>query len=394
MLKLRFKETKLVTNLEVSKEYAVKPEALKDNDKIPITVDDMFRTIFQNQKRIKYSCKLISYYIVVTYEMLLQKLRFTKNQPGKENNDQVNERCDYVAQINDTNICIEMNNNSSPEIMERNIDYIVKQYSESATKIDNKVGYKYNQVILFNLNNFSYVGYDDTEDYYTLSNGNLTLTDKIIVINIYIPNIIKKLYNSGIGSLSEREKYIIGLVLQDSDKALEMGKDIDIMEEYVNEAISVSHNQGLRESYDKQLALLEETKKDGYKEGYKVAQEELTEKQKETLEEARKDGYNEGYKIAQEELTEKQKETLEEAKKDGYKEGYKIAQEELTEKQKETLEEARKDGYNEGYKIAQEELTQKTIDIARNLLNKKIDINIIADATGLTIEEINNLTTK
>lgn len=331
MLKLRFKETKLLTDLNVSKEYVVKPKKLRGNDKIPITVDDMFRTIFQNQKRIKYSCKLISYYIIITYEKLLKKLKFSKNHPGKNNNDDINQRCDYIASIDDTNICIEMNNNSTPEIMERNIDYIVKQYSENVVKIGKE--YKYNQVILFNLNNFSYVGNDETEEYFTLNNGNLMLTDKIIIINIYIPNILKKLYNEGEESLSEREKYIVGLTLQDSDQALELGKEIDIMEEYVNEAISVSHHEGLRESYDKQLALLEETKRDGYNEGYEEAMK-------------------------------------------------------LTRKQQETLEEAKRDGYNEGYENATKENNFK---IAKNLLSQNVDIDIIIKATGLTKEEINRI---
>ena len=389
MLKLRFKETKLLTDLKVSKEYTVKPKVLKSTDKIPITVDDMFRTVFQNQKRIKYSCKLIYYYIIVDYEKLLKKLKFTKNQPGKINNDDINQRCDYVAAIDNTNICIEMNNNSTPEIMERNIDYIVKQYSENASIVNGK--YKFNQVILFNLNNFSYEGIDETEEYFTISNGKLMLTDKIIIINIYIPNILKKLYNEGEASLSEREKYIVGLVTQDSDEALKLGKDIDIMQDYVNDAVELSHNEGLRESYDKQLALLEETRNDGYNEGYEEAMK-LTQKQKEDLEEVRRDGYNEGYKEAMK-LTQKQKEDLEEVRRDGYNEGYEEAMK-LTQKQKENLEEVRRDGYNEGYEEAMKLTQKQKYEIVKSLLSENVDIKIISKVTGLTQEEIDNLDNK
>ena len=36
-------------------------------------------------------------------------------------------------------------------------------------------------------------------------------------------------------------------------------------------------------------------------------------------------------------------------------------------------------------------ILQEKIEIAKNLLNKNIDINIISESTGLSIEEIENL---
>ena len=38
-----------------------------------------------------------------------------------------------------------------------------------------------------------------------------------------------------------------------------------------------------------------------------------------------------------------------------------------------------------------EGIGQRNIEIAKNMINKNIDINIISEVTGLTIEEIENL---
>ena len=48
------------------------------------------------------------------------------------------------------------------------------------------------------------------------------------------------------------------------------------------------------------------------------------------------------------------------------------------------IEEAEEIGLNKG-------IEQEKILIAKNLINKKIDINIISDTTGLSIDKINEL---
>lgn len=55
---------------------------------------------------------------------------------------------------------------------------------------------------------------------------------------------------------------------------------------------------------------------------------------------------------------------------------------------KQDIEAARKDGYSEGQEVGAKEKAKET---ARNLLKKNIDINIISEATGLSIEEIKNI---
>ena len=55
-------------------------------------------------------------------------------------------------------------------------------------------------------------------------------------------------------------------------------------------------------------------------------------------------------------------------------------------------EESEKIGFDKGEKIGFDKGEKaKQIEIARNLLNESIDINVINKTTGLSIEEINNI---
>ena len=69
--------------------------------------------MFQNENRIKYSCKLLSYYLNISYKELLENLRLSKNELDKEYEKDVSLRCDYVANIRGISINIEVNNNGT-----------------------------------------------------------------------------------------------------------------------------------------------------------------------------------------------------------------------------------------------------------------------------------------
>ena len=120
------------------------------NEFIPITSDCMFKTIFGRKENIKFPCKLLSYILDMSYEDLLNNLKFTKNETGKEKKEDSNYRQDLVVTLDDISINIEMNNNSSEEIRERNISYMMR------LREDRKNKKNYNQVIQVNLNNYCY----------------------------------------------------------------------------------------------------------------------------------------------------------------------------------------------------------------------------------------------
>ena len=140
------------------------------------------------------------------------------------------------------------------------------------------------------------------------------LSNKLIFVQIYVPNLRKKWYTKGMKSLSEEEKYILALVEMDLDKLNDLGGE-NIMDEYVKEAEEVSFEGGVGEAYDKEWAL-------------------------------RDQGYRDG---------------LSQGKAEGKAEG-KI------------------EGFSQG-----------KVEIAKNMLSKAMEVELISEITGLSIEEIKNL---
>ncbi len=106
----------------VSKKYAVDLKPLEEGEKTSILSDTMFKTMFQNENRLKYSCKILSYFLEIRYEDLLTNIHLCKNELDKKKKKEKQERCDYVASIDNTYLNIEVNNNSNLESMERNMN--------------------------------------------------------------------------------------------------------------------------------------------------------------------------------------------------------------------------------------------------------------------------------
>ena len=313
---------KTLHDLELDNEYVLKlSRNIKKGQKISILSDTMLKAMFQNENRIKYSAKFLSYFIDVEYEDILNNICLAKNELDKNNENDKGERCDYVALLSDTSLNIEVNNNSSLEVLERNMEYAHRLYSKKIRR--GEENYQYTQVIQFNLNNFAFKGNDKIVDIYTVTNDdNIGLSNKLIFVQIYVPNLRKKWYTKGMKSLSEEEKYILALVEMDLDKLNDLGGE-NIMDEYVKEAEEVSFEGGVGEAYDKEWAL-------------------------------RDQGYRDG---------------LSQGKAEGFSQG-KV--------------EGKAEGISEGK-------NERNIEIAKNMLNEGIDINIIIKCTGLTNEDINAL---
>ena len=253
-------------DLELDNEYVLKlSRNIKKGQKISILSDTMLKAMFQNENRIKYSAKFLSYFIDVEYEDILNNICLAKNELDKNNENDKGERCDYVALLSDTSLNIEVNNNSSLEVLERNMEYAHRLYSKKIRR--GEENYQYTQVIQFNLNNFAFKGNDKIVDIYTVTNDdNIGLSNKLIFVQIYVPNLRKKWYTKGMKSLSEEEKYILALVEMDLDKLNDLGGE-NIMDEYVKEAEEVSFEGGVGEAYDKEWALRDQGYRDGLSQG-------------------------------------------------------------------------------------------------------------------------------
>ena len=273
MLKLRNQKLTFLYDSKVRKDYRIELHKRKEGEKLSIVSDTMFKAMFQNEKRLMYSCYLLSCLLDISYEELQNNLELSKNELDKGRENEKGLRSDYVAKIHGTRINIEMNNNSDVDTMERNVEYASRLYSSGIVRGRES---KYHQVIQINFNNFSFLGYDKIIDIYTIQNDEgVVLNNKIIFINIYLPNLREKCYDEGIEELSELERYLMVLIETDIAYAKRVGKGIRIMEEYIKEAEEVALKGDLLRSYDKELAYGDERFRDGKEEGKKEKQKEI-----------------------------------------------------------------------------------------------------------------------
>jgi len=157
----------------------IKSDLLDESKKISIVSDVMFRALFQRDEYIKFPCKLLSYIIDVDYEVLLKNLHFDTTEKGKEKakkDEYFGYRHDLVAVIGEDKVLVEMNNNNSGEIRDRNLSYALEH------REDRKDSKKYNTTILVNLNNYKYKNIKDIKVNFTLTDERILYTDIIFIV--------------------------------------------------------------------------------------------------------------------------------------------------------------------------------------------------------------------
>lgn len=180
MVKIKEENKKMLYEDEVTKEYSVKFEKRKKGMKISILSDPMFKAMFYQENRIKYSCKFLSYFLDISYEKLLEILKLGKGELDKNKEIEKAERSDYVAYIDHTAINIEVNCNDNILSLERNMEYAHRLYSREVKRGSK---YLYTQVIQFNLNNFAFKNNPKIVDYYYVQNDEKNLLhDKLIFV--------------------------------------------------------------------------------------------------------------------------------------------------------------------------------------------------------------------
>ena len=262
----------------------------------------MFKTMFQNSKRLKYSAKLISYFVDVSYEKLLESLKLVQNDFNIEKYYSKGERGDYVAEVDGVNINIEINNNYHDYTFDRNLEYMFRIYNKDVVRSKKISSYKYTKVIQINLNNYYYKEDDDIIKVFTINDGKVKCTDKITMVQVYLPLLRKKWYTLGVQNLDEREKFILSLYEMNIDSSKKLGGKIEIMNDYLEDAEEVMDDITFGESYDKELSTYEggfdEGRLAGYEDGYDAGKEEGYSAGKE---EGYSTGKEEGYSAGKEE---------------------------------------------------------------------------------------------
>ena len=111
-----------------------------------------------------------------------------------------------------------------------------------------------------------------------MDNEQNILTNKIVIIDIYLPNIKKKMYNKGIKALSEMERFLLIGLEENKQKALEYVGDDIIMKDLEERISDWTLSDDLRESYDKEWALKDEAKREGVIQGIEQGKSEIIKK--------------------------------------------------------------------------------------------------------------------
>lgn len=218
----------------------------KIGEKIPIIFDPMFKTMFNNERRKKYTAYFLSDVLNKDYNEILNNIKFESEKLDREKVLESEKQVDFVCKIDGEIWNIEMNNNPSAASLKRNISYMNNLY-DRRKRGDS---YNYNKVIQININNFNFK--DNTkviDEFYFKNNSNEILTDDLKIIYIYLPLIRKKFYNKEKLTLFEK---ILLIANEKSSKNLEMiYKGDDIMKEYVKDASDASEDEEIIGLYDR-----------------------------------------------------------------------------------------------------------------------------------------------
>ena len=265
-----------------------------DGYKIPIVSDSMFKTMINNESRMEYICYLISALFDEDYNEVLNNTTFIKTELDKVKKEESKKTVDLLCKIKGKIINVEVNNNTSKSSLERNLAYMFSLYHG-----DMKEGskYRFNSIVQVNLNNFRFSGKKDVlEECYITNIRKLPkdindfdiYSNKIRIINIYLPNIDKRDYNK----LELYEKLL--LVFNENDEGLlnDLSEGDEIMEKYVKESKEASEKDEVIGMYNEEihkeklrLAEIDEFRELGHEEG-------VREKAIETAKKMLQKGYN------------------------------------------------------------------------------------------------------
>ena len=234
---------------KVSKKNAYIKKEYTKGYKIPIVSDTMFDTMINNESRKKYAALIISSVLERDYNEIYNSIEYVKNKLDKQLDIEKGREVDFICKLKDEYIGIEMNNNYSKEAFERNISYAMGIYKSKEIRGSK---YSFNKILQINLNNFTFENNDREVEEYALRNENGEyLTEKIKIINIYLPNIRKKYYNKE--ELNELDKVMLVLNEEDNNNLSKLYKGEKVMEDYVKDAKRASISDDVVGLYDKEL---------------------------------------------------------------------------------------------------------------------------------------------
>ena len=292
--------------------------ALKENELIPLTFDIMFTEIFNNPDNICILEEFISNYLDIPLKEVTGNLKILSHRLKKEVHYDSRKEVDLLLNYKGKKINIEMSNNKSDGVINRNVVYLCKIHGNQLKVGD--INYsKINSTIQIVFNNFN-IGNELKTTWYLRNEKGQILTSKL---RIDIINLVKgkDLCYTG----SEKVDYLINWCKLLTTKDRENVKDISSQIMSHKSTDMLINNMSTLSEEDEMVKLYT-----------KLSRREM--EYNTYIAEATEEGYNKGHE-------------------QGIKQGIK----------------------------------QNNIDVAKKMLDKKLDITTIEEITGLTKEEIMKL---
>ena len=362
-----YSEEQLMNIIDWKKATLLRDELKRKGEVLPATKDVVFKNVMMNSKI--FLSIILEYFLGIDKKIIIENMRLENTELPVSNAKEQRKITDIIVRVGRNVLNLEMNAKNYSGLVDRNVKYITKTFSEMSFS-----GEDYDDVNIAIQINFDLDWqYDDREMIkFVLMDpvNNIVLTESLQIYNINLLKFHEKYYNNI--ELSEFERAVTLLTLNKKKDLEKISEGVDGLMEAKEEIKKLSENIGIIGVYDYEQQKEWEWKqiaKDSVKEELEEIKEgkKFIEKEKRSLEEGQK-SLEEGQKS----LEEGQK-SLEEGKKS-------------LEEGKKSLEEGKK-SLEEGKKSLEKE--KKCL--AKKMLDMNLSISDIIKTTGLSKKEIQEL---
>ena len=276
---------------KVSVKDAIMPFGEKKNtyDLPSPILDDVFKMMFQSEENKKFSCYLISKFLDTDYEYLLENLVLYKNIFSREKLKDKKRIGDFVGKLGSTFISIEMNNTNK---LARNVGYAGSLYSDTGKRLitngKETKEYIYGEVIQININNFTFVDMDRSMTI-NITRDESFMRTSVVIIDIYLPNMMRKYKERDIESLSEQERVVLSMFISKKKEAIMLSKGDETLMEYIDKLEKLKNTEEVEDDINEfyEYDLVQLGKLYGLEEGHEKGRIET---QKEMVHAMIKDG--------------------------------------------------------------------------------------------------------
>ena len=348
-----YSEEQLMNIIDWKKATLLRDELKRKGEVLPATKDVVFKNVMMNSKI--FLSIILEYFLGIDKKIIIENMRLENTELPVSNVKEQRKVTDIIVRVGRNVLNLEMNAKNYSGLVDRNVRYITKAYSEVAFS-----GEDYEDVNMAIQINFDLDWqYDDREMIkFVLMDpiNNIVLTESLQIYNINLLKFHEKYYNND--ELSEFERAVTLLTLNKSKDLEKISEGVEGLMEAKEEIKKLSENIGVIGVYDYQQQKEWEWKQ--------IAKDSV----KEELEQIK-----EGKKFLEEgqKSLEEEKKSLEEDKK-------------TFEEDKKSFEEDKK-SFEEGKKSLEKE--KKCL--AKKMLDMNLSVSDIIKTTGLSKKEIQEL---